>query len=117
MKTYLPQIERRILVRSNQTFGILNYDLDNAYPQRMLELVASSPSAKDCWSKRAKFIGGNGIEKPDLGKQMINDKGLTLAKLLKAIASDKALITGNGFHIYYIANFKVASAFYVRFED
>jgi len=117
MKTYLPQIERRILVRSNQTFGILNYDLDNAYPQRMLELVASSPSAKDCWSKRAKFIGGNGFEQPDLGKQMINDKGLTLAKLLKAIASDKALFTGFGIHINYNANFKVASANYVRFED
>src|SRR5471030_2461734 len=89
MKTYLPQIERRILVRPNQTYGILNYDLDNAYPQRMLELVGASPTAKDCWSKRAKFIAGNGFEDADLGKQIINTKGLTLAKLLKAIASDK----------------------------
>jgi hypothetical protein len=61
MKTYLPQIERRILVRPNQTFGILNYDMDNAYPQRMLELVAGSPTAKDCWNKRAKFIAGKHI--------------------------------------------------------
>lgn len=117
MKTYLPQIERRTLVRPNQTFGILNYDLDNAYPQRMLELVASSPTAKDCWSKRAKFIGGNGFEQPDLGKQVVNTKGLTLAKLLKAIATDKALFTGFGIHINYNANFKVASVNYVRFED
>ncbi len=78
MKTYLPQIERRIFVRPNQTFGILNYDMDNAYPQRMLELVAASPTAKDCWNKRAKFIAGNGFEKPELGKQIINPKGLTL---------------------------------------
>jgi len=117
MKTYLPQIERRTLVRPNQTFGILNYDLDNAYPQRMLELVASSPTAKDCWSKRAKFIGGNGFEQPDLGKQVVNAKGLTLAKLLKAVATDKALFTGFGIHINYNANFKVASVNYVRFED
>src|SRR3569833_3210714 len=117
MKTYLPQIERRILVRPNQTFGILNYDLDNAYPQRMLELVASSPTAKDCWNKRAKFIGGNGFEQPDLGKQLINAKELTLAKLLKAFSTDKALFTGFGIHINYNANFKVASANYVRFED
>ena len=96
MKTYLPQIERRILVRPNQTFGILNYDLDNAYPQRMLELVAASPTAKDCWNKRAKFIGGNGFEEPDLGKQPINQKGLTLARLLKAVATDKALFSGFG---------------------
>ena len=117
MKTYLPQIERRILVRPNQTFGILNYDLDNAYPQRMLELVASSPTAKDCWNKRAKFIAGNGFEEPNLGKQIINPRGLTLAKLLKAIATDKALFTGFGIHVNYNANFKIASVNYVKFED
>ncbi|HEY4194250.1 MAG TPA: hypothetical protein VGM63_01855 [Mucilaginibacter sp.] len=117
MKTYLPQIERRILVRPNQTFGILNYDLDNAYPQRMLELVASSPTAKDCWNKRAKFIAGNGFEQADLGTQVINAKGLTLAKLLKAVATDKALFTGFGIHVNYNANFKTASVNYIKFED
>jgi hypothetical protein len=117
MKTYLPQIERRILVRPNQTFGILNYDMDNAYPQRMLELVAGSPTAKDCWNKRAKFIAGNGFEEKDLGKQIVNEKGLTLAKLLKAIATDKALFTGFGIHVNYNANFKISSVNYVRYED
>jgi hypothetical protein len=117
MKTYLPQIERRILVRPNQTFGILNYYMDNAYPQRMLELVAASPTAKDCWNKRAKFISGNGFEEPGLGKQIINQKGLTLAKLLKAIATDKALFTGFGIHVNYNANFKIVSVNYVKFED
>ena len=95
----------------------MNYDLDNAYPQRMLELVASSPTAKDCWNKRAKFIGGNGFEQPGLGKQVINAKGLTLSKLLKAIAADKALFTGFGIHVNYNANFKITSACYIKFED
>ena len=117
MKTYLPQIERRILVRPNQTFGILNYDMDNAYPQRMLELVAGSPTAKDCWNKRAKFIAGNGFEQKDLGKQIINAHGLTIAKLLKAVAADKALFTGFGIHVNYNANFKIASVNYIKFED
>ncbi len=117
MKTYLPQIERRILVRPNQTFGILNYDMDNAYPQRMLELVGQSPTAKDCWNKRTKFITGNSFEEPLLGKQIINSKGLTIAKLLKAIASDKALFRGFGIHVNYNANFKIASVNYVKFED
>lgn len=117
MKTYLPQIERRILVRPNQTYGILNYDLDNAYPQRMLELVAGSPTAKDCWNKRAKFIGGNGFETIGLGKQIINTKGLTLGKLLQALAKDKALFTGFGIHVNYNANFKIASVNYIKFED
>jgi len=117
MKTYLPQIEQRILVRPNQTYGILNYDIDNAYPQRMLDLVAGSPTAKDCWNKRAKFIGGVGFEEPELGKTVINNKGLTLAKLLKAIAADKALFTGFGIHLNYNANFKISSVNYLKFED
>jgi hypothetical protein len=117
MKTYLPQIERRIQVRPNQTFGILNYDMDNAYPQRMLELVAQSPTAKDCWNKRSKFIAGNGLEEAALGKAAINDKGLTLSKLLKAIATDKALFSGFAIHVNYNANFKIASVNYVKFED
>ncbi|MFD1255703.1 hypothetical protein ACFQ3S_02760 [Mucilaginibacter terrae] len=117
MKTYLPQIERRIKVRPNQTYGILNYDVDNAYPQRMLELVAASPTAKDCWNKRAKFIGGNGFEEKSLGKQPVNNKGLTLAKLLKAVATDKALFSGFGIHLNYNANYQIASAHYVKFED
>lgn len=117
MKTYLPQIERRILVRPNQTFGILNYDLDNAYPQRMLELVAGSPTAKDCWNKRAKFVAGNGFEAKGLGKQVINSNGLTIAKLLKAIATDKALFAGFGIHVNYNANYKISSVNYIKFED
>ena len=91
--------------------------MDNAYPQRMLELVAASPTAKDCWNKRAKFIAGNGFEEPGLGKQIINPKGLTLAKLLKAVATDKGLFTGFGIHVNYNANFKITSANYVKFED
>lgn len=87
MKTYLPQIERRILVRPNQTFGILNYDMDNAYPQRMLELVAQSPTAKDCWNKRAKFIAGNGFEDASLGKQILNNKGVLIVMLSKRSAN------------------------------
>lgn len=117
MKTYLPQIERRIFVRPNQTYGILNYDRDNAYPQRMLELVAASPTAKDCWNKRARFIAGRGFELPDLGKTIINPKGLTIAKLLKAVAMDKALFTGFGIHVNYNANYKIASLNYIKFED
>jgi len=117
MKTYLPQVERRIIVRPNQTYGILNYDIDNAYPQRMLELVGASPTAKDCWNKRTKFINGRGFEDTDFARQTINDNGLTIAKLLKAVARDKALFTGFGIHVNYNANFKICSVNYVRFED
>lgn len=117
MKTYLPQIERRIIVRPNYAWGILNFDIDNAYPQRMLELIGQSPTAKACWGKRLKYIGGNGFEEEDLGKIEINRKGMTLAKLLHATANDKALFTGFGWHLNYNANYRVSEINFVKFED
>lgn len=117
-KTYLPNIERRIIVRPNTVFGIINYDLDNAYPQRVLELVRQSPTAKNCWGKRIKYLGGNGFEEPNLGKIIVNEKkGLTLAKLLLAVSTDKGIYPGFGIHINYNANYKISSVSHVKYED
>lgn len=117
-KTYLPNIERRIIVRPNTVFGIINYDLDNAYPQRVLELVRQSPTAKNCWGKRIKYLGGNGFEEPNLGKVIVNEKkGLTLAKLLLAVSTDKGIYPGFGLHINYNANYKISSVSHVKYED
>jgi hypothetical protein len=117
MKTYISQIERRTIIRQLQSWGIIGYDLDNAYPQRMLELVAQSPTATNCWEKRAKFIAGNGFEDENLSKFVVNEQGLTLAKLLKRIAVDKALFTSFGIHINYNANYAISDVHYVKFED
>lgn len=117
MKTYLSQIERRIIVRQLKQWGIIGYDLDNAYPQRMLEMVGQSPTAKQCWGIRAKYIAGNGFEEKDLGETIINDKKLTLAKLLKRVAVDKALFTGFAIHVHYNANFEISELSYIKFED
>lgn len=117
MKTYISNIERRTVIRQFQQWGIIGYDLDNAYPQRMLELVAQSPTATNCWEKRAKFIAGNGFEAPELSKFIVNEQGLTMAKLLKRIAADKALFTSFGIHINYNANYEISDVHYVKFED
>jgi len=117
MKNYITQIERRIIVRQFQSWGIIGYDLDNAYPQRMLELVAQSPTAKDCWEKRAKFIAGNGFTDKNLAGFLVNEQGLTMGKLLKRIAIDKALFTGFGIHVNYNANYEISDVHYVKFED
>lgn len=117
MKTYLPAIEPRIWVRPAPVEGILRYDLDNAYPQRVLEFVQQSPTAKKCWNQRKKFLQGNGFEEPDLGKVVINSKGLTLAKLLKQICEDKGLFPGFGLHVNYNANFKISDVRLIKYED
>lgn len=116
-KTYMPAVKRRIIVRPNPVMGIINYDIDNAYPQRVLELVRQSPTAKKCWAMRAKYIHGNGFEEPELGKQVINSRGLTLAKLLKLMADDKGLFPGYCLHVNYNANYKIISVNLVKYED
>jgi hypothetical protein len=107
MKTYLPQIERRILVRPNQTFGILNYDTDNAYPQRMLELVANPPPLKIAGTSGPNLLQVLVLKRQRLANKIVNSNGLTIAKLLKALATDKALFRGFGIHVNYNANFKI----------
>jgi len=117
MKTYISQQERRIIVRQLKQWGIIGYDLDNAYPQRMLQMVGQSPTAKACWGKRAAYIAGNGFEQDKLGDVVINDKKLTLSKLLKRLAIDKAIFVGFAMHINYNANYEISEVSYVKFED
>jgi hypothetical protein len=116
-KTYLPQIQRRVVNRPNYTYHVLQYDLDNAYPQRVLELVYASPTAMDAWSKRASYLVGKGFEDKNLNKRIVNKKGLTLGKLLRHTTNDKALFKGFGIHVNYDANYNITEAHYIRFED
>lgn len=117
-KTYMPAVQRRIIVRRNPVYDIINYDIDNAYPQRVLELVRQSPTAKSCWGRKAKYLGGNGFKVPKLGDVIVNQKkGLTLDKLLKQIATDKALFPGFGLHVNYNANYKIVSVAHIKYED
>lgn len=117
MKTYLPQIERRIINRSNQTYGILAFDLDNAYPQRILEQVFASPTAMACWKRRADYLNGKGFKDEKFGNSIINKKGLTIKKLLRACATDKAIGRSFGIHVNYNANYEISSTRFVKWED
>jgi hypothetical protein len=117
MRTLLPNVERRIIVRPNPVWGIINYDIDNAYPQRILELVRQSPTAKKCWAQRTKYLNGNGFEEPKLGEVVINKRGLTLAKFLKQVCIDKGLYPGFGIHVNYNANYKIVGVNLIKYED
>jgi len=116
-KTYLPDIKRRVINRENQNYGIINNDADNAYKQRVIELIAASPTAKDCWDKRTDFYHGQGFEDKEFAKAVINDRGLTVAKLLRSTARDKAVLRCFGIHINYNANYKICSVNFVKDED
>jgi len=116
LKTYYPQIENRKSDWVDYGYNILRYDWDNAYPQRVLELIYASPTASDCFDKRANFIEGNGFDDADLMKVKVNSNKLSVAKLLRYSALDLAYLQSFAWHINYNANFEIASINYVQIE-
>lgn len=101
MKASAPHIEYRIKVKPNKTEGVLNYDEDNKYPQRVRELVKSSGTASNCVKTYAKFIRGGGFKDKAFYNARINRKGGTPDKLLREISKDMSLWQGFAWLIKY----------------
>lgn len=94
-----PRIDQTI----NRQFGIINYDQDNIYPQRMEILKASSGTATRCVNTYARYLKGQGFSDKTFYKAVVNRKKLTVDGLLRKHALDFALQKGIAFHINYNA--------------
>lgn len=110
------RVEPRIAYKENKTDGVLNYDLDNAYPQRIMVFIDSSGQATRCVKLLQKFIIGGGFTNQLFYKARVNREGLTNDKLLRKIAYDKAYFDGFAIHVNYNANYKVDSLHFIPFE-
>lgn len=97
------RIERKVRTSSE---GVLPYDVDNLYPQRVELHVQSSPTAKACADLYAKHIYGKGFEDEAFGETVINEEGETVNELLRQIVGDTrnpgyAIHGGFAIHINY----------------
>lgn len=117
LKTYYPQMETRKTDWPDSGIGILRYDWDNAYPQRVLQLIHSSPTAKRCHDERANYLEGKGFEDQKLAETIVNSKGLTIAKLLRLSAYDMGFARGFAWHVNYNANYEISDIHFVPFEN
>ena len=117
MKFTLAEIDTRIRVKRNEQDGVQNYDLDNAYPQRIDYAVAASPRARQCVTIYAKHIRGAGYTDPTLYKAVINSRGDTADQLLRAVSEDMAKYRGITIHVDYNALGQVASITHVPFKE
>ena len=115
--TNLPGAEPRIKKVNVKNLMVQGYDVDNAYPQRIMELVNASPTAKQAVAIYAKFMAGEGFANLDFYKLEVNSKGHTADDLLSRICSDMAPFRGFALHINWNAAFQVDSVFYVPFEN
>ncbi len=101
MRINVAKIQPRITRRDDRTYGIQNYDKDNAYPQRVRDIVNGSGIAKSCIDIFFKFINGKGFEDVAFGKRIVDGKKLTNDKLLRKNAYDYAYDGGFAIHFNY----------------
>ncbi len=115
-KATVGSVERRFKIKENLVEGILNYDADNAYPQRVMYSIAASGIATSCVNLYAKYIHGRGFLNADIGNLVINRSKQTCNKLLRKLAKDYAKFKGFALHVNYNGLFEIAEINFVPFE-
>ena len=84
---------QRIVKPDYKSEKIYAWDADNAYPQRVHDLILASGTAKGCWSRYAKYIKGIGFSDAAIN--------LRYMKLLDAVCADYAMYGTFAIHVQY----------------
>lgn len=103
VKSTLNKVTPRLDERKLKSLGVLSYDIDNSYPQRIEDIVNDSGTASTCLKLYTKYVTGAGARNADFGKMKINKEGLTVNKLIRKIAKSKGKFSGYALHFNYNA--------------
>jgi hypothetical protein len=95
------KIKARIDRIDIRDLNILAYDLDNLYPQRVIDIINDSGTAKTCLRMFTRFVMGRGAKDVDFYKAVVNEKGLTVDKLIRKMAFSKGSFNGIALHVNY----------------
>jgi hypothetical protein len=104
-------------VKPVKTDGILGFDIDNAYPQRVIDIINSSGTGTLCTEVMSKFVSGKGFEEDSVANQVVNSLKQTPNKILKK--QGKSIARHNGFcvHVNYNALYQKTSFSVIPFQD
>lgn len=108
-------LKRRIPYLENTVDGILMYDRDNLYPQRMEEILNRSGAAMESVELFAKFVKGRGFVDKTFNKAVINVAGDTVKDLLRDCANDWATFKGFAIHVDFNAFLQPINAKHIPF--
>ena len=122
MKATLTHTEKRITTRENRVEGIVMYDIDNNYPNRVRDICDNSSMGNTCVNIYGKYIFGRGFQNTTFAKTLINSTGLTPDKLLRKIKDDLKYLGGFCVHVNYNSLFQICEYNYqplahVRFTN
>jgi hypothetical protein len=115
-RTSIVDVPQRLTVKRIATEGILAYDIDNAYPQRVMDIIKGSGTAFRCNEIYAKFISGQGFADQSFYKAKVNQLGQTNDFILRKTANDLAMFRGFAFHVNYNANYQITDVYSIPFE-
>lgn len=116
MKATVSKISKRIQTEKSKIEGIIPYDIDNNYPNRIKDIVFSSSMGKSCAELYRKFIFGRGFSDVSLSSISINRNGLTADKLLYKISKDVAYNSGFAIQINYNALYEKTEFNFIPFH-
>lgn len=105
-----------IYYAENVNYGIINYDSDNLYPQRVKNLANSSPRTDECNKVRERFLYGNGFYNVNLSMLIVNRDGQTMDDILTLACKDISLYKNAYIHCLYNSDLLVDEIFYMPFE-
>lgn len=101
----------------DKSLGIVYFDKDNGYPNRMRMYVNASGTGKPVVEMFGTYCYGNGFRDLRLSKLKINKKGQTADDLLAGVADDMAYHYGFYVHVNYNALFEKISFKLIPYEN
>ena len=94
--------------------SIIPYGTDNLYPDRILDAIKKSPTAKGCVKRTSEFIYGHGVENDFI----VNRYGETLNDVLnQCIMHGYCTLGGFGLHYNFNALGEIVEVFFVSMEN
>jgi len=108
--------EQRVSIKPQKVGGVLSYDVDNAYPQRVEQIINGSSTATLTTNLALMFLFGKGFSDAEFGKQVVDRKKLTTNKLLRKAGLDILKFGGCAIHVNFNANYQPVSFNYIPFE-
>lgn len=107
---------KRLYTGYCSTYNIQSYGKDNLYPQRMADLVQSSPTGAACCERYETFIEGNGFNDTAFSEYICNRIGETVDDVFRLVARDIALYHGFALHVNYNILCEIVEVTHVPFQ-
>jgi hypothetical protein len=116
VKARVTEIESRLAVKPNKQEGIQNFDVDNAYPQRIRNAIKASGRTSQCVNIYSRFVRGTGFADP-FYKTIVNRKGETIDKIHRKVVFDRVRFRGFALHFNFNLLGEIVEINQIPFEE